>query len=170
MAEETKKTEKEPAKILMVSSSPHLADGSTSRRVMYEVVIGLLPATGMAIYLFRIQAALVVATCVVTSLLTEWLFNAVRKKGQTIGDGSVIITGLILGLSLPPTFAWWGAALGSIVAVAVSAPMTVCRRCPRAVPPRSAAKRRSPSSGNDMWSSPCSGEAVWAGSFALGIT
>ncbi|OPZ95423.1 MAG: Electron transport complex protein RnfD [Planctomycetes bacterium ADurb.Bin412] len=51
---------------------------------------------------------------------TEWIFNAVRKKEQTIFDCSVLVTAMILGLSLPPSFPWWAAVLGTIVAVAVA--------------------------------------------------
>ena len=118
MAEEvTKEPEK---KLLIVSSSPHLTDDSNSKQVMYEVIIGMLPATVMAIYLFQHWAAIVLVSCLAGCLGTELVFNLVRKKPQTLGDGSAIITAMILGLSLPPTFPWWGAFLGSIVAIGVS--------------------------------------------------
>ena len=107
-------------KILLVKSSPHLDEPTTSKRVMYEVVIGLLPAVAMSVYLFRFSAAQLLITCVVTAILTEWLFNLARKKNQTITDGSVIVTGLILGLSLPPTLPIGAAILGTVVAVAVA--------------------------------------------------
>ncbi|MBN2375055.1 MAG: RnfABCDGE type electron transport complex subunit D [Sedimentisphaerales bacterium] len=107
-------------KILLVSSSPHLTDTSTSRRVMYEVVIGLVPAVVMAVYLFRIQSLIVLLSCLVGCVGTEWLFNVVRKKEQTALDGSAIVTALILGLSLPPTLPYWMAIVGSVVAIAIA--------------------------------------------------
>jgi len=117
MAEETKK---EQAKVLLVTSSPHLSEPTSSRRVMYEVVIGLLPAVIMSIYLFRGAAAGLLIGCVGAGLATEWLFNVARKKPQTIGDGSVIVTALILALSLPPTLPIRMAVVGMAVAVAVA--------------------------------------------------
>jgi H+/Na+-translocating ferredoxin:NAD+ oxidoreductase subunit D len=114
-----KEEEKKPDKILIVSSSPHLVLPSTSRGIMFEVLIGCLPATLAAIYFFRGQAALVLIACVASALITEWLFNVVRKKPVTIGDGSAIITAVILGLSLPPTMPTWAAAIGTITAISV---------------------------------------------------
>ena len=111
---------KEQEKILLVSSSPHLVEPATSKRVMYEVVFGCLPAVAAALVFFRGSAAIVLISCLVASVGTEWLFNVVRKKSQTVFDGSVIVTALILGLSLPPTIPFWAAGLGSIVAVAVA--------------------------------------------------
>ena len=86
---------------------------------MFEVLIGCLPAALAAIYFFRGQAALVLIACVASALITEWLFNVVRKKPGTIGDGSAIITAVILGLSLPPTMPTWAAAIGTITAISV---------------------------------------------------
>ena len=107
-------------KVLMVSSSPHLIESGSSRRVMFEVVIGTLPALGAALWFFRGSAAVVIGVCLVAALGTEWVFNAVRKKEQTVLDGSVIVTAVILGLSQPPSIPFWAAGLGTIVAVAVA--------------------------------------------------
>jgi electron transport complex protein RnfD len=120
-AEQEKKEEKQAeAKVLEVSSSPHLQDESTSRQVMLEVSIGTLPAAIMSVYLFRVSALVVLFSCVIAGILTEWIFNAVRKKTQTILDGSALVTCLILGLSLPPTFPWWGCVIGSVAAIGVA--------------------------------------------------
>lgn len=122
MTEQTskKKPDSPAPKILRVSSSPHLTDAGTTRRIMLEVVFGLVPAVVMSVWLFRAEAASVLAACLVAALATEVIFNVIRKKTQTIGDGSVIVTALILGLSLPPTIPLWAAAIGTIVAVAVA--------------------------------------------------
>ena len=125
MSQENKKTEAQPPKtepkmIFTISSSPHLSQSATSRRVMCEVSLAMIPAMAAAIYLFGPVAAIILAVCVVAALATEWAFNAVRKKTQTIGDFSVVVTALILGLSLPPTIPAWAAAMGTIVAVAVA--------------------------------------------------
>jgi len=111
---------KEQEKILLVSSSPHLIEPATSKRLMYEVVFGCLPAVAAALVFFRGSAGIVLISCLAASVGTEWLFNVVRKKSQTVFDGSVIITALILGLSLPPTIPFWAAGLGAVVAVGVA--------------------------------------------------
>ena len=121
MAEQKdKKKDAPPQQILRVTSSPHLMHPGTTRRIMYEVVFGLLPAVVASVLLFRGEAVGVLVACLVAGLATETIFNLVRHKKQTIGDGSVIITALILGLSLPPTMPAWAAAIGTIVAVAVA--------------------------------------------------
>jgi len=107
-------------KILLVSSSPHLIEPASSKRIMYEVVFGMLPAAGAALYYFRTGAGLILAACVCSALLAEWLCNAVRKKEQTISDGSALITALILGLSLPPELPPWMAVIGTVVAIVVA--------------------------------------------------
>jgi len=114
------KADTQQENIFWVSSSPHLAEPATSKRVMFEVVIGCIPALIMAVVLFRGAAISHLLTCVVSAVLTEWVFNAVRKKPQTIDDGSAVVTALILALSLPPTLPLWMAAVGSIVAIAVA--------------------------------------------------
>ncbi len=116
-AEEKKEQDK---KLLLVSSSPHLAEPATSKRIMFEVAIGCLPAAAMGLWFFRGPVAIVLIACLAAAIGTEWAFNAIRKKPQTIADGSVIVTALILGLSLPPTIPAWAAAMGTIVAVAVA--------------------------------------------------
>jgi len=116
MAEQAKK---EDIKVFTVSSSPHLAEPTTSQRVMLEVAGGTLPAAAMAVYLFQWSAAGVLISCVAAALVTEWVFNAVRKRPHTITDGSALVTGLILALSLPPTMRWWMAVVGTVVAVGV---------------------------------------------------
>jgi electron transport complex protein RnfD len=118
MATEDKK--EQDSKVLMVTSSPHLTESTTSRRVMIEVVIGMALPVIWALYSFRLSAAMVLASCVIAAVGTEWLFNAIRKKEQTIADFSVIVPALILGLSLPPTIPFWAAAIGTVVAVSIA--------------------------------------------------
>ena len=118
MAEESNKKETQ-VKVLMVSSSPHLGEPTTSRRVMYGVAMGMLLPLASSLYLFRLSAAAVLVSCLAGAVITEWAFNAVRKRPQTVADGSVIVTALILGLSLPPTIRWWAAVIGSVAAVAI---------------------------------------------------
>lgn len=116
MAQEQEK----PTKIFTVSSSPHLSEPTTSRRVMLEVMIALLPAVGMSVYLFQKSAVALMIACVVAAMATEAIFNLARRKAQTLDDGSALLSGLILALSLPPTLPLWMGVLGSVVAIAVA--------------------------------------------------
>lgn len=105
---------------LQAASAPHLCIPlSSTRRIMWDVVLGLFPVLLAAIWYFRIQAAGHLITAVCTCLLTERLFCWVRRQPNTLRDGSVLITGLILALSLPPQLSWFATALGSVVAVAL---------------------------------------------------
>lgn len=104
---------------LLITSNPHLHSGRTTRRIMLDVIIALLPATVAAAILFSARALLVILTSVLTAVLSEFLFNLSAKKPQTVGDCSAIVTGLLLALNLPYTIPLWQVAFGSLVAVAV---------------------------------------------------
>ncbi len=106
-------------KLLIVSSSPHLSEPATSRRVMAEVIIGCVPAIIGALFFFKLLAVQVLLTCIVTAVGTEYIFNLVRGKRQTAFDGSAIVAALILGLSLPPSIPFWAAMIGMVVAIGV---------------------------------------------------
>ncbi|MFW6035503.1 MAG: RnfABCDGE type electron transport complex subunit D [Halothermotrichaceae bacterium] len=102
---------------LVVSSSPHVRDNTTVNQIMWSVVLALLPAVIAAIYIFKMQAFFIILVTVLGSVLTEYVFQKIRGKSVTIGDGSAVITGILLALTLPPTVPLWMALLGSIVAI-----------------------------------------------------
>ncbi len=106
----------------LVSSPPHLASGATTRRIMFEVVVALLPLLAAAIYFYRLPALILTVLCVAGALLAEVIGNAMRGCSQSsLGDGSAIVTGMILAFSLPAAMAtgvtWYMAFLGGLVAV-----------------------------------------------------
>ena len=104
---------------LIVSSSPHIHSLRTTSNIMRDVVIALLPATVASIVLFGFKAALMIAVCVASAILSELIFNIVAKKEQTIGDFSAVITGLLLALNLPAKVELWQCMLGSAFAIIV---------------------------------------------------
>ncbi len=104
---------------LMVSHSPHIAHEDSSRGIMIDVIIALLPVTIAGCVSFGWYSALVILTCVVTAVLAEFLSCKVLKKESSIGDMSAAVTGLILALNLPPHLPLWMAAIGSVVAIVV---------------------------------------------------
>jgi len=107
-------------KVLTVSSSPHVGSPATTKRIMYEVAMAMVPCVVMSLWLFRLPALYVVLASVVGALASEAIFNAVRGRKHTFLDGSALVTGLILGLSLPPSLPWWMAVVGSVMAIVIA--------------------------------------------------
>ncbi|MBQ8322064.1 MAG: RnfABCDGE type electron transport complex subunit D [Clostridia bacterium] len=105
---------------LIVSSSPHIKSKDSTSRIMLDVLIALLPITVAGAIIFGLEALLVVGICVVSSVLSEFVFNIIVKKEQTVGDFSAAVTGLILALNLPARAdAWWQCIIGSVFAIIV---------------------------------------------------
>jgi len=104
---------------ISVSPSPHISKAHSTRSVMFDVVIGLAFPLAAAVIFFRLQAVFVIATCVVSCMLTEWICNIIRKKPSTLGDLSAVVTGVILAFSLPVSIPLWAAAVGGAVAIAI---------------------------------------------------
>jgi len=104
---------------LIVSSSPHIHSRRTTSNIMLDVVIALIPATVASIVLFGFKAALMITVCVASAVLSEFVYNIIAKKEQTIGDFSAVITGLLLALNLPAKVELWQCMLGSIFAIIV---------------------------------------------------
>jgi len=104
---------------ITVSSAPHISKPLSTRTVMIDVIIGLIPAMAAAGYYFRIYAIILIPTCVISAVATEWLCNLIRKKPNSLGDFSAVVTGIILALSLPPSLPVWAAIIGSVFAVAI---------------------------------------------------
>lgn len=86
---------------------------------MIDVIIGLAPAMAAAGYYFRMHALMLIAACVISCVAAEWLCNLIRKKPNSLGDFSAIVTGIILALSLPPGLPIWAAIVGSVFSIAI---------------------------------------------------
>lgn len=86
---------------------------------MHTVILALVPAMTGGVYFFGIRALRLYLICIVSSVATEYVFQKVRGKPIKVSDGSAIITGILLALTLPPTFPLYMASLGSIFAVAI---------------------------------------------------
>lgn len=105
-------------KALLLESSPHFRVQDSVPKIMYAVILSLLPAVLASIYFFRWRALLLYACCIVGGLATEALFLWIRKKPMnSLWDGSVIITGLLLAMTLPPDLSLDSAVIGAVVAV-----------------------------------------------------
>ncbi len=105
--------------MIHVSSSPHVRSRMTTGRLMHLVIIALLPTTIFGIYNFGAKAAVVLLSTIISSVLTEYIYQRAMKKTVTISDGSALLTGLLLGLNLPSTAPWWVGVLGGVFAILV---------------------------------------------------
>ncbi len=105
--------------ILKASSSPHIRHEDSTRGIMSDVIIALLPAAVYGCILFGLKAALLLLTTTATAVIAEALWNLALHKNQTIGDLSAVVTGLLLGMNLSSQVPLWIAAIGSVVAIIV---------------------------------------------------
>ena len=104
---------------LIVSSSPHVHSRITTQSIMRDVLIALTPAAIASVVLFGLKAFLIIVTCLASALLSEFLFNLICKKAQTLSDLSAAVTGLILALTLPAKAELWQCAIGAVFAIVV---------------------------------------------------
>ena len=105
---------------LSVDSSPHIRSTQTTTRLMLDVVVALLPALAVGIFMMGLRALWVVLLCAGTAILTEGLCSAVLWQRNSIRDGSALVTGLLLGMTLPHTAPYWLAIIGSAFAIVVT--------------------------------------------------
>lgn len=104
---------------LIVAPSPHVRDTDSTEKIMFTVLIALLPVLGASIYLFRWDAVRLVLLSAAAAVATEAIFQRLRNKPITIGDGSALVTGVLLGLIVPPSLPSWMVILGSAFAIAI---------------------------------------------------
>ena len=104
---------------LIVSVSPHLTHKDSTRTIMRDVLIALIPAVIASIVIFGWRALLLTIVCVGTAVFWEWAFQKICKRKTTIGDLSAAVTGLILAMNLPVGLPLWQAAFGTLVAIVV---------------------------------------------------
>ncbi|MBL7082195.1 MAG: RnfABCDGE type electron transport complex subunit D [Candidatus Aminicenantes bacterium] len=107
-------------KIIILQSSPHFKDKDSVPKIMYAVIISLAPAIFTSLYFFRFKALVLLLSCVAACLTTEALFLFLRRKPlHSLLDGSAIITGLLLAMTLPPSLSPELAVIGAVVAMAI---------------------------------------------------
>ena len=102
-----------------VSSSPHVRAKDTTSRIMLYVIIALLPTSLFGIYNFGYKALVLILVTIASCVASEWVFNKIVHKKQTIDDLSAVVTGLLLALNLPATLPWWEAVIGGVFAIVV---------------------------------------------------
>jgi len=104
---------------LIVSVSPHIKDSTDTTSIMRDVLIALSPALIASVLIFGGRSLLVTAICVLFSVGSEWVFEKVTQRPNTVRDLSAAVTGVLLAFNLPVGIPLWQAAIGSIVAIVV---------------------------------------------------
>ncbi|MCD5383556.1 RnfABCDGE type electron transport complex subunit D [candidate division WOR-3 bacterium] len=105
--------------MLRVSSYPHIRDRLTTQKIMFIVIGSLMPAFAGAIFFFGMKALLLTTIAILSSVVCEIICQAIRKRPITVGDGSAILTGLLLGLTLPPDVPYFLPVIGASFAIVV---------------------------------------------------
>ncbi|MFD0762768.1 RnfABCDGE type electron transport complex subunit D [Lutibacter aestuarii] len=106
---------------IIISASPHVHSDRTSKKLMYDVVIALIPAFLVSLYVFGIRAFIVTAVAIISCLLFEYLIQKYLMKTKvTIGDGSALLTGILLAFNLPSGLPIWMIVIGSLVAIGIA--------------------------------------------------
>ena len=104
---------------MTVSYAPHIYDKSTVNRIMLDVIIALCPALAFAVWIFGPRAALITFVCAATCVASEWVFEKILKRKNTVSDLSAVLTGILLAYNLPVTIPVWQAMAGSAVAIII---------------------------------------------------
>lgn len=105
---------------LFISPSPHVYEDTSVKRLMFDVVIALLPALAFSIYFFGMGAIIVTLTAVASCLAFEWLIQKfILKQEPSITDGSALVTGILLAFNIPTNLPIGIIIIGSLVAIGV---------------------------------------------------
>lgn len=106
--------------MIIISQSPHIHGGVDINRLMWQVVLALMPALAVSVWTFGLPALVTVLISVATCMLTEWLIDKAMRRGNSLTDGSAVITGLLLAFNLPSILPWWMTVIGGVVAIAIA--------------------------------------------------
>ncbi len=104
---------------LIVAPSPHIRDTETTEKSMFAMLIALLPVVAASIYFFGLDAVRLVLLSGASAVATEAIFQRLRKQPIRVGDGSALVTGVLLGLIVPPSLPSWMVILGAAFAIAI---------------------------------------------------
>jgi electron transport complex protein RnfD len=107
----------QPRTALELRAAPHLHVPRSVDQIMRQVIYAILPLCALAIYLFGLSAMVLIAVVTTSCLVSEHASNRLARRANTLADGSAIITGLLLALTLPPGFPLWMGAVAGAVAI-----------------------------------------------------
>ena len=102
---------------LTVASSPHIRGNFRTNRIMADVMIALTPALAVGVGRFGMDALILTLVCMASAVAAEWVYGKLTKSRNTTVDGSALVTGLLLAMTLPHTCPLWLGAAGSVFAI-----------------------------------------------------
>lgn len=102
-----------------VSLAPHIRSNDSVKKIMLDVIIALIPAMIASVYFFEMRSIALIATCVISSVLTEYITQKALKKTIQVKDLSSVVTGILIALNMPQSFPLWMAAFGSVFAILI---------------------------------------------------
>ena len=102
---------------LIATSSPHIRGSETTRSIMLDVIIAMIPAVVFACFNFGMRALLLTGVSVIGCVFFEWLYRKLMKKPQSVGDLSAVVTGMLLALTCPVTVEYWQILIGDFFAI-----------------------------------------------------
>ncbi|MDR7870287.1 MAG: RnfABCDGE type electron transport complex subunit D [Tissierellaceae bacterium] len=106
-------------KMLTMSLAPHIRSNDSTRKLMLDVIIALLPAAIGSVYFFGISALILILVSVASAVAAEFLIQKLFKKEILIGDLSAVVTGLLIAFNLPANAPWWVAVFGSFFGIII---------------------------------------------------
>jgi electron transport complex protein RnfD len=104
---------------LIVQAPPHIRSPLTTKKIMFTVVLALIPAASAGVVFFGMRALLHMVLSIAAAVLTEFVLQRLLRKKVTIADGSAVLTGLLLGMNLPVAAPLWIGVVGSIFAISI---------------------------------------------------
>ena len=102
---------------LTVASSPHIRGNFRTNRIMADVMIALTPALAVGVSRFGMDALILTLVCMASAVAAEWVYGKLTKSRNTTVDGSALVTGMLLAMTLPHTCPLWLGAAGSVFAI-----------------------------------------------------
>ncbi len=107
-------------KLITVSPSPHIHSGQSVEKLMYGVVIALVPAFIVSLFFYGIGAIIITGISIISCILFEYLIQKFLLKTEVrIADGSAMVTGLLLAFNLPSNLPWWIIIIGALVSIGI---------------------------------------------------
>ena len=107
------------SKLLHVSTSPHVLSKDSTHSIMLDVVLALIPAAAWGVYMFGYRAAIILALSMISAVACEYIWQKCMHLPITVNDYSALVTGLLLGMNLPPQVPLWMPVLGSVFAILI---------------------------------------------------
>ena len=102
---------------LTVASSPHIRGDFKSSRIMFDVMLALVPAMVVGIWMHGFRSLVVTLVSIASCVCLEWLYSVVTKTRNTVIDGSALVTGMLLAMTLPATVPYWLVVVGAAFAI-----------------------------------------------------